>query len=168
MSALTQRVPDAEATLVEFPGLVRDARAALAMLGAPAAAPPRPASGATLHLRLRPEDPLSHPLAAERQPARGWLLRVAQPAARDGHGPGPAAAHGADARAGAAGAACGESGAEGGVGVGPGAARAALVARVQAAFRFTGLADMQYAACDARLPEERVRAPRAGSGRRAF
>ena len=73
-----QQVPYAEAVMVEFPGIVRDVDAALAMLGGQAAAALRHPSGGYLQLRFRPADPVSHPLVADRQPARGLLLRISR------------------------------------------------------------------------------------------
>lgn len=81
MSDSTQFVPDDEVVLVEYPGIVRNVDAALATLGGPAALAARQAVGAILQLRFRPGDPLSHPLIADRQPARGMLLRIACPPA---------------------------------------------------------------------------------------
>lgn len=81
MTDSTHLVPDDEVVLVEYPGIVRNVDAALATLGGPAALAVRQAVGAILQLRFRPGDPLTHPLIADRQPARGMLLRIACPPA---------------------------------------------------------------------------------------
>lgn len=155
-----QQVPYDEAVMVEFPGTVRDVDAALAMLGGQAAAALRHSAAGYLQLRFRPSDPISHPLVADRQPARGLLLRISRrssTAAEDtteapeglAHVPGigPLARAGAD----------GERGASAGAAeAGPGVT-ARVVARVPFVYRFTGLADFQYVPHDARSAEERVR-----------
>ena len=153
-------MPYDDAMMVEFPGIVRDVDAALAMLGGQAAAALRHPAAAYLQLRFRPSDPISHPLVADRQPARGLLLRISRrrsTAAEDTSGAheglaqeagaGPSAMVGVDGERGAGGGA-----AEAGSGV-----KARVVARVPFAYRFTGLADFQYVPHDGRLAEERVR-----------
>ena len=161
----TQLVPDDEVVLVEYPGIVRNVDAAMATLGGPAALAARQAVGAILQLRFRPGDPLSHPLIADRQPARGMLLRIACPpagaAAPNGTpvlgsaGPSVTVTGSGEDRGADGGAA--EAGAlpvEAAQGTG---ARAHVVACVRSAYRFTGLADFQYVAHDGRPPGERVR-----------
>ena len=153
-----QQVPHDEAIMVEFPGIVRDVDAALAMLGGQAAAALRHPAAGYLQLRFRPSDPTSHPLVADRQPARGLLLRISRRSTSAAEnttggpeglaqapGAGPSARAGVDGERGA-------GAAEAGAGV-----KARVVARVPFAYRFTGLADFQYVPHDGRSAEERVR-----------
>ena len=156
-----QQVPYAEALMVEFPGVVRDVEAALAMLGGQAAGALRHPAGGYLQLRFRPSDLVSHPIVADRQPARGLLLRISRRAPRTAAedagevpdsqaslpGAGPLASAGVD----------GERDACAGVAEAGAGVKAQVVARVPFAYRFTGLADFQYVPHDGRSAEERVR-----------
>ncbi len=81
MSSITQSVPDRDAFLVEYPGFVNNADAAIQTLGSLEAISAT-ADGASpvLTLHLRPGDPLSHPLLGYKQNTRGLLLRISRKA----------------------------------------------------------------------------------------
>ena len=70
--------------MVEYPGFVRDSGAALdALGGADAVAAAAGGQAHYLRLKLRPGDPMAHPLLGDRRPARGLLLRISRvPGAR--------------------------------------------------------------------------------------
>ncbi len=76
-----QRIPNQEALLLELPGLVRDPEAALDSFGG-AIALSELLSGDrnALQLRLRPGDPLAHPLFGLKQQTKGLLLKVSRKA----------------------------------------------------------------------------------------
>ncbi|KAG8467904.1 hypothetical protein KFE25_006956 [Diacronema lutheri] len=117
-------LPNKGVLLVDYPGYVADAGRAIETLGGLGAistvsrATER-ASDSLLHLRLRPNDPYSHPIFGQKVPMAALLLRVRRPGAADstalGTLPSPRQS-----------------------------ASATVVARVQHAVRFGGMADFQY------------------------
>lgn len=82
MASVTQPVPSQEALLVELPGYVEDPARAIARLGGSEAVGAFTAGQAQyLSFHFRPGDRLAHPLVADRQMARGLLLRISRKAA---------------------------------------------------------------------------------------
>ena len=77
--SIEQHLPDRTAFLVEYPGYVRNVQAAVDTLGGIGAVTTTANSDSSvLQLRFRPDDPYSHPLYAERQSAKGLLLKIAR------------------------------------------------------------------------------------------
>lgn len=76
MSFITQPIPEKEALLIEYPGFVRNPDAAIETLGGLEAVLATAVGSTPLPLRLRPGDPLSHPLEGNKQPTCGLLLRI--------------------------------------------------------------------------------------------
>ena len=75
--ACSQQVPNQEALLLEFPGFVQNAQAALDSFGGQnAVAELLAGARQALQLRLRPGDPLAHPILGLKQQAQGILLRL--------------------------------------------------------------------------------------------
>lgn len=112
--AASGELPSSEVVCVEYPGFVRDASKALGTLGGIDAIAQAQQRHTFLQLRLRPSDPYSHPLYAERSDVPALLLRVRRPRAGQG-----AAAE-------------------------PPPLQAEIVSRVATTFRFRGMADFQY------------------------
>lgn len=76
-----QEVPEQEALLLEFPGIVTNPEAVLGSFGGPDAV--SQVLGGTrdaLHLKLRPDDPLAQPMLGLKQPTHGLLLRLSRKA----------------------------------------------------------------------------------------
>ena len=81
MADCRQEVPEQEALLLEFPGIVTNPLTVLGSFGGPDAV--SQVLGGTreaLHLKLRPEDPLAQSMLGLKQPAHGLLLRLSRKA----------------------------------------------------------------------------------------
>ena len=73
----SQQVPDQEALLLEFPGFVVNLQPALDSFGGQDAVSELLAGARqALQLRLRPGDPLAHPILGLSQQTQGLLLRL--------------------------------------------------------------------------------------------
>ncbi|KAK9800849.1 hypothetical protein WJX73_009274 [Symbiochloris irregularis] len=129
-------VPALDAVVVEYPAFVREPDKAIARLGGlkaiSAAAETDAQKAAELSLTARPHDLLAHPIVGDRVPAKGLILRIRRQAA-------PATNDASAASAGAP---------------GPGGnnLEVSAVARVDAAFQFTSLADFQYTSTPSAAP----------------
>ena len=106
-----------EAVLIEYPGFVNNAEAALDSLGGlqavSIAASSEAHRDAELALVSRPGDPLAHPIVGDRQPTKGLILHITRSAAAASNGAKP----GLDVN---------------------------VTARVGSTFQFNSLADFQY------------------------
>lgn len=77
MTECSQQIPSQEALLLEFPGFVKNAQPALDSFGGQEAVSEMLAgTRQALQLRLRPGDPLAHPILGLKQQAQGLLLRL--------------------------------------------------------------------------------------------
>ncbi len=78
---VTVQVPQQAAVAIEYPGYIRSVDAALTTLGGEAGITTAVATQAPyLTLRLRPDDPYSHPLFSDKpMPAHSLLLRISRP-----------------------------------------------------------------------------------------
>ena len=73
----SQQIPSQEALLLEFPGFVKNAQPALDSFGGQEAVSEMLAgTRQALQLRLRPGDPLAHPILGLKQQTQGLLLRL--------------------------------------------------------------------------------------------
>ena len=73
----TQQIPNQEALLLDFPGFVINVQPALDSLGGQDAVSELLAGARqALQLRLRPGDPLAHPILGLKQQTQGLLLRL--------------------------------------------------------------------------------------------
>ena len=117
-AAPTQPLPTDRATTVEYPAYVRDREACLQTLGAPSGDLQRAlqADAKSLSLHFRPDDPTGHPMDGTRAPTTNLLLRVRRRKQPAG---------------------CGADAAEAPV-------EAKIVAVLDHAYHFDGLADFQY------------------------
>ena len=76
-----QQIPDQDTLLLEFPGFVKNSEAALDSFGgANAVSELLSGDRNALQLRLRPGDPLAHPLFGLKQQTKGLLLKVSRKA----------------------------------------------------------------------------------------
>ena len=159
----TQQIPEQEALLVELPGVVRNTDAALDSFGGQDAISELLGGGKeALQLKLRPGDPLAHPIMGLKQPAKGLLLKLSQKpgTSRTAHAcnANPFAksnshtVHGHTMRHLVRPRMC--AGQAPGEGV-----QAEVVAHVRSSVRFRGMADFQYMPCDTRPKDAQVRAP---------
>jgi hypothetical protein len=73
------KVPRQSGVAIHFPGYISNVENALQTLGGEAALEKALQDNALLKLRLRPDDPASHPLFGERLEHPGLVLRVARP-----------------------------------------------------------------------------------------
>jgi hypothetical protein len=76
---LDVKVPRQSGVAIHFPGYISNVESALATLGGEVALEKALQDNALLKLRLRPQDPASHPLFGERLEQQGLVLRVARP-----------------------------------------------------------------------------------------
>lgn len=77
MTESNQQIPNQEALLLEFPGFVKNAQPALHSFGGQDAVSELLAgTRQALQLKLRPGDPLAHPILGLKQQTQGLLLRL--------------------------------------------------------------------------------------------
>uniref|UniRef100_A0A383W949 Transcription factor IIIC subunit 5 HTH domain-containing protein n=1 Tax=Tetradesmus obliquus TaxID=3088 RepID=A0A383W949_TETOB len=79
LETLDVKVPRQSGVAIHLPGFISSVDSALQTLGGEAALEKALQDNALLKLRLRPEDPASHPLFGERLEHPGLVLRIARP-----------------------------------------------------------------------------------------